>query len=101
MTTYRVEQEIEREGFVNHILRGDPPEIPPRRHDDHGDGGDAGISELRLPELPTVHLRHHQIQQDHFWFRLLLLDVRERSGSVRHPERAVTALCQELANTLS
>ena len=54
------------------------------RHDDHRNAGVLRIAQLSLTELPSIHLRHHEIDDD---------EARTKAG-VERVERLLPVVCE-------
>jgi hypothetical protein len=63
---HRCEDVRQPDGLEEDLRRREPHAVDPaaRRHHHHRDVPEQLVPELRLPELPPAHLRHHQIEQD-------------------------------------
>lgn len=56
--------EIERLREPRSLVQARSRRLGVRRDDDDGNIGEQGILPLRLPELPSVHRRHHEVEHD-------------------------------------
>src|SRR5437870_10807974 len=65
------------------------------RADDDGDGRHPRIADLRGPELPTVHARHHEVEQDQAG-RFGYLEPVERLAAVEGELHQIALRLQEL-----
>ena len=63
------------------------------RRDDHRDASEIGIALLHLAKLPTIHYRHHQIENDRIWSVPGAQDL-ERMLAVIRDEYAVVVLLE-------
>src|SRR6185369_5752808 len=64
---HQLEQSIDPDRFLQ-VVRAEGLRLldgaPVRRHDHHRDRLQLRVAELLRPELPAVHDRHHEVQQD-------------------------------------
>src|SRR6266511_1567203 len=99
---HRGEDLREADRLVQDLRLGERRVIEPaaRRHDHDGDVAERLVAELLRAELPTVHARHHEVEQDEAGADAVAEEV-ERGPAVLEQARRVALVDEELADDLA
>src|SRR6266542_344388 len=99
---HRGEDLREADRLVQDLRLGERRVIEPaaRRHDHDGDVAERLVAELLRAELPAVHARHHEVEQDEAGADAVAEEV-ERGPAVLEQARRVALVDEELADDLA